>query len=104
MHTDTHSSSVISDISHFPSCYLQPSVDIPKASRAEPETDEGGSINSSSTQPTAHPIRVNTFLISPPPPLNMHEIKYSGLRCLLSDRHCFEMNQLPAHGRLECVF
>lgn len=90
MHTDTLSSSVISDISHFPSSYQQPSVDIPQASRAEPETVRG-SKNSSSTQLSVPNMSEHVFNI---PLLNMHETKYSGLHCLLSDEHCFEIHQL----------
>lgn len=63
MHTDPHSSSVISDISHFPS-YLQPSVDIPTASRAEPETVDGGSKNSNSPQLTVPNMSEHVFNIS----------------------------------------
>lgn len=101
IHKDTHSSSVISDISYFPSCYLQPSVDIPKASRAEPETVEGGSKNSSSTQLSVPNMSEHVFNISS---LNMHEIKYSRLHCLLSDEHCFSIHQLPAPSPTNVLF
>lgn len=76
IHPDTYSSSVISDISHFPSCYLLPFVDIPKASRAEPETVEGGSKYSISTQLSVPNMSEHVFNISS---LNMHEIKCSRL-------------------------
>lgn len=99
MHTDTHSSPVISDISHFPSCYLQPSVDIPKASRAEPETVEGGSKNSISTQLSVPNMSEHVFNISS---LNMHEIKYSRLHCLLSDELLF-WNSTPSAQSLKSV-
>lgn len=87
LYPDTHSGSVISDISHFPSCYLLPFVGIPKASRAEPETVEGGPKNSSHTQLSVPNTRQHVFNISS---LNMHEIRGSRLHCfLLSDKHCF---------------
>lgn len=100
LHKDTHSSSVIADISHFPSCYLQPSVGIPKASRAEPETVEGGSKNSNSTQLVSN-MSEHVFNISS---LNIHEIKYSRLHCLLSDEHCFSIHQLAAPIPLNLLF
>lgn len=62
-YTDTHSSSVISDISHFTSRYLQPSVDIPKASRVVPETGEGGSKNNSSTRLSVPDVSEHIFNI-----------------------------------------
>lgn len=75
---DTHCSFVISDISNFPSCYQLPYVDIPKASRAAPETVEGGSKNRRSRHLSVPNMSEHVFDISS---LNMYEIKSSRHWC-----------------------
>lgn len=63
-----------------------------RASRAAPETVEGGSKNSRARKLGVPDMSSHVFNILS---LNMHEIKYFRLQCLLSDEHCFSIHHLP---------